>query len=51
MSKMAAIAAVFSPAHRSEGETIATLALLGFSGLILSLLVLTRGVELGAEFY
>jgi hypothetical protein len=51
---MAAIARVFSnvtPEHRSEGETIATLALFGFGGLIVSLLVLSRGVQLSAEFF
>jgi hypothetical protein len=51
---MAAIARVsprVTPEHRSEAETIATLALFFFGGLIVSLLVLSPGVELSAEFF
>jgi hypothetical protein len=51
---MAAIARFFSratPEDRSEGEIIAALALFGFVGLVVSLLVLSRGVELSAEFF
>jgi hypothetical protein len=51
---MAAIAKILSRAthdDRSEGETIANLALFGFAGLVISLLILSRGVELSAEFF
>jgi hypothetical protein len=51
---MAAIARIFSRAthdDRSEGETIANLALFGFAGLVISLFVLSRNVESSAEIF
>jgi hypothetical protein len=51
---MAIIASVFSratPEHQSEEGSIATMALFGFVGLVVSLLAFGSGVELCAEFF